>query len=576
MTYWLRTVRWAATAVVAARVVLGVDALAQQAVESPPEVLAEFDVVIAGGTTAALAAAVAACDEGARVALIEPTDWPGGQLTSSGVPAVDEAWHRLVDPASKAVLLNVAEAARDPRNMSPLFRDMLARNGKGGNGWVSRFCFEPKHLLKTEIEPLLAARRDRLTVFRNAVVKSVDANDRAITAITIIERTPRQGVKWGGYDRLPSEDLADWYDPRRSERFDKRVLRFENARKSANSMVFIDATEWGEVLALAGAPYLQGVEEVDGELEGNDRCGQSTVFGFVEQLTAKPAEEPARDLDVGHLGFGDYVGRDDAWQQIWTYRRIRGREPGPHVGDLSLQNWGYSRSRKEGGNDYPFGYLFKSKADAEAERADWRGGIDPTVLAAAEQRALAWHEWFKAHAPAPFKPEQVSLAVGVLGTGHGLSKLPYIRDTRRSVGLDGFVLKFADLSGPAAQREGTKFPDRVALGAYAADIHALASCEYPSFAEHPGDTLPFYVPFRALTNRQFGNLLVAGKTMAQTFVANSATRLHPIEWSSGTAAGVAAAEMSRSSSSSSELLTRVGELQLRVKAKQPIDWTFNP
>ena len=29
----------------------------------------------------------------------------------------------------------------------------------------------------------------------------------------------------------------------------------------------------------------------------------------------------------------------------------------------------------------------------------------------------------------------------------------------------------------------------------------------------------------------FGNLLVAGKTMAQSFLANYATRLHPIEWS---------------------------------------------
>lgn len=533
-----------------------------------------FDVVIAGGTTAALAAAVAACDEGARVALIEPTDWPGGQLTSSGVPAVDEAWHKLVDPQTKAVLLDVAAAARNPVNMSPIFRDMLARSGVGGDGWVSRFCFEPKHLLEKEIEPLLAARRERLTVFLNAVVKRVDADDGAITSFTVIQRTPRTGVQWNGYDRLPSEDLADWYDPRPSVRFDKRVFRIDDLRKDVNSMVFIDATEWGEVLALAGAPYLQGVETVDGETAGDDRCGQSTVFGFVEQLTAEPIDEALPDLKIGNLGFGDYADRKDAWAQIWTYRRIRGRQPGPHVGDLSLQNWGYSRSRMEGGNDYPFAYLFKSKADADAERIDWTGGIDMATLAAAEQRALAWHQWFKAHPPAEFKPEQISLALGVLGTGHGLSKLPYIRDTRRSIGLDGFLLKAADLTGPAAQKTGTKFPDRVALGAYAADIHPLANCKYPAFAEHPGETLPFYIPFRALTNQQFGNLLVAGKTMAQTFVANSATRLHPIEWSSGTAAGVAAAEMARSASTSSELLGRVGELQLRVKARQPVDWTI--
>jgi len=534
----------------------------------------QFDVVIAGGTTAALAAAIAAHDAGARVALIEPTDWPGGQLTSSGVPAVDEAWHKLVDPKTKEVLLDVAAAARNPVNMSPLFRDMLARNGVGGDGWVSRFCFEPKHLLKSEIEPLLAARRERLTVFRDAVVKRVLANDSAITSITVVQRTPRDGVAWNGYDRLPSEDLADWYDPRPSARFDKRVFRIDDSHKDVNSMVFIDATEWGEVLALAEAPYLQGVEQVDGETQSNDRCGQSTVFGFVQELNAEPADDPAPDVQVENFGFGDYADRKDAWSQIWTYRRIRGRQPGPNVGDLSLQNWGYSRRRAEGGNDYPFSYLFKSKVDTDAERADWAGGIDMATLAGAEQRALGWHQWLKAHPPAKFKPEQITLAVGVLGTGHGLSKLPYIRDTRRSIGLDGFLLKAADLTGPASQKTGAKFPDRVALGAYAADIHPLASCDYPAQAEHPSETLPFYIPFRALTNQRFGNLLVAGKTMAQTFIANSATRLHPIEWSSGTAAGVAAAMMAESASTSAALLERIDDLQAKVEARQPINWTI--
>ena len=39
----------------------------------------------------------------------------------------------------------------------------------------------------------------------------------------------------------------------------------------------------------------------------------------------------------------------------------------------------------------------------------------------------------------------------------------------------------------------------------------------------------------------FANLLVSGKTMAQTNAANAATRLHPVEWSSGTSSGVFAA-----------------------------------
>ena len=49
------------------------------------------DIIIAGGSTAALVAALSAADEGTDLAvrLIEPTTWAGGQLTSSLVTAID-------------------------------------------------------------------------------------------------------------------------------------------------------------------------------------------------------------------------------------------------------------------------------------------------------------------------------------------------------------------------------------------------------------------------------------------------------------------------------------------------------
>ena len=53
------------------------------------------DVVIAGGTTAALAAALTSAREGVQTCLLEPTDWPGGQLTAEGVPAIDFAWENV-------------------------------------------------------------------------------------------------------------------------------------------------------------------------------------------------------------------------------------------------------------------------------------------------------------------------------------------------------------------------------------------------------------------------------------------------------------------------------------------------
>ena len=90
-----------------------------------------FDVVIAGGSTAGFAAAVSAAQEGARVALLEPTDWIGGQITASGVPAIDEAWHKLTDEAGSQ-LMDVAKIARMPENISPLLREMLSKTGCPG------------------------------------------------------------------------------------------------------------------------------------------------------------------------------------------------------------------------------------------------------------------------------------------------------------------------------------------------------------------------------------------------------------------------------------------------------------
>lgn len=544
------------------------------------EEASRYDVVVAGGSTAALAAAFAAADEGATVALLEPTDWIGGQLTASGVPAVDEAWHKITAPrgdgsvdahgGAGAVLLNVSLVARDPRNITPFFRDALAETGCPGGCWVSRYCFEPRDFLERYLLPREQELAGRLTVYRETVVKRVETDGRRVVAVHAIQRTPRDGVD--GYDRLPSQELADWYSSEDSARFTKREHRFAGA-------VFVDATEWGELMALADAPMLQGVETTDGGVDGDDTLGQSTVYGFVQRVHETPVADHPAAPDVGNLGLGAYHDREDAWQKIWTYRRLRGTGPTAAPGQLSLQNWGYDVGRAEGGNDYPFGYLFLSREKTAAQRDDWRGGVDVAVLAAAEARALAWHEWFRGAAPDGLDPDQITLAGDVFGTRHGLAKLPYIRDTRRSIGVGGFLLTFADLTakfegGKLLRPTGTAFPDRVALGAYPADIHPLVGYEYPPYLHENHPTLPFYVPLRALTNDGYDNLMVAGKTMAQTFLANSATRLHPIEWSSGTACGVVAADLAESGRTTAQACDDYERLRTKVAKRTPVEWTI--
>ena len=54
--------------------------------------------------------------------------------------------------------------------------------------------------------------------------------------------------------------------------------------------------------------------------------------------------------------------------------------------------------------------------------------------------------------------------------------------------------------------------------------------------------------------------------MAQSFLTNSVTRLHPNEWSAGTSAGVAAVVMSDQGLSSAQMAANVSALQYRLRS----------
>ena len=281
------------------------------------------------------------------------------------------------------------------------------------------------------------------------------------------------------------------------------------------------------------------------------------------------------------------------WDDIWTYRRSRiGSAAPPHtsspahggsvfVGDVSQQNWG-------GGNDLNNAYLFRpiSSALSSAAAGRWDGGLNITALSMLEQRAFGWHHYYAQHTALSKNPAlrdgsaRVVLDGASAGTVHGLAKMPYLRDSRRSVGLDGFRLQYADLANADHENAsyGVRFEDTVAIGSYGHDTHGLSSCHIPSYVSDAPKAKPYYLPLRALTNDGADNLLVAGKSMATSFSANSATRLHPEEWSSGTAAGAAAALVATSPTlNTTRQLLAVGMPALRTLLRsdalqQPMDW----
>lgn len=558
-----------------------------------------YDIVIVGGSFSAPAAALAASrtNPNAQILLVEPTDWLGGQATSQGVAAIDNAWH---DPG--ATLMRTQPTLYYPAD----YLDFLNRlknappeaPGEGfapnGSCWVSREAFDPRTAVWV-LDQMLAETTN-VTVMRMTVVKRVQTapvsddfgNALRITSMTLIQRTPKPGYQ--PHSKLLSQEITDWYSPSESSDFSKSLYDVI-PRDPQKGFVVIDASETGDVIVLSGAVYTVGREQTTEEMaeDGtppacNETGSQATVFPFC--MTDNPTTHSEDELKSPWPDFDSYYATQSStyfsfgsytYNRIWTYRRLKNTGPlwsfdSVNLGDVSMQNW-YP------GNDYPYGSIYKTKSQCAAEAANWQGGLDLTHVAQAEKHAVAWYFYMKERRTTTWDtrmPHGTTDPLNMMGTGHGLSKFPYIRCCRRIIGLDNFRLTSRYLVNTAAANYngGTswRFYDSVGIGNYAVDVHPTKNSSgiSPSFSK----AAPFYIPYRALGSTNVRNLLAGGKGIATTYITNACYRLHPIEWVIGSAGGTAAGMMSAQGLSNLDLLDTptLRQLQANVRTNSPIHW----
>lgn len=556
------------------------------------------DIIINGGSFSAPAAAFQAArsNPDAQVLLIEPTDWLGGQATTQGVSAIDNSWF-----APGAALMR----ENPPDYYAADYLDWLDRmknlpveapgSGMAPNGtcWVSREAFDSRS--GAWVLAQMASEIPNLTVLYLTVVKSVQSQlvtdefgeGRVITGLQLIQRTPKGDYK--PFDKFLSEEVTDWYDPAESDIYTKETIDVEPT-DSAKGIVVIEASEMADVAVLSGAVYTVGREKIteeigeDGSLPEYDEDGtQSFVYPFCMTDADAPADE--NELKAPWADFDQYLTDQTAsyysqgshtWERIWTYRRLRTTGPSGQYntvfqGDVTMQNW-------FPGNDYPYGTMYKDKASAQAEIADWYGGLLTNELAGAEKNALGWYFYMKNRRPTTW---DTHYAYGddeenMMDSKHGLSKFPYIRGTRRIVGLSNFRIteRYFAYTEDSYYKGNTsfRFYDSVGIGNYAVDIHPTNISE--GMSPRHEKAAPFYVPYRSIASVNVRNLLAAGKNAACTYITNSAYRLHPIEWAIGSGAGAAAAQMYRDGKTNYDLLEipALRELQAEVNTNSPISW----
>jgi hypothetical protein len=461
--------------------------------------------------------------------LTELTDWIGGQLTAQAVPPDEHPW--IEQFGATASYQSLRRGIRDHyRRHYPLTAESRAnRQLNPGNGSVSRLCHEPRAALAV-LTDLFApyASSGRLMVLLDHEPIGADVQGDRVRAVKVRDRrTGRQRMLVAPY--------------------------------------FLDATELGDLLPLAGVEFVNGAEaqtqtgephaapgpQPDNQqaitccfavdyLEGQDRTierpteyafwrdfvpalkppwpGRLLDLTFTDPITLKPA---SRGFDPRGPGSG-----------LWVYRRIldpRNFQPGCYPGSAgtTLVNWPQ--------NDYWLGPLVGSTVTGELVQRH---------VAQAKQLSLSLLYWLQSECPRPDGKtgwKGLRLRPDLVGTDDGLAKTPYIRESRRI--MAEFTVLEQHVSTDARRRghrpedtHSEPFADSVGVGSYRIDLHpSTGSDNYIDIS-----SLPFQIPLGALIPRRIENLLPACKNLGTTHVTNGCFRLHPVEWAIGEAAGALA------------------------------------
>ncbi len=537
-------------------------------------------ILIVGGGTGGVAAALAVARRGGACGVTEPTHWVGGPLTSQAVPPDENRWVESDDgvqgvTASYQSFRNaVRQWYRDNRPLTDAARANPRLNP--GNGWVSRLCCEPRvahEVLQRMLAPHLASGAVKVLFHHDPLAADVEG-DR-VRAVTFLDAR-------------------------------------SNERVTISADYFLDATETGELYPLAKVDYAAGAESQSdhGELHARPGGRDPSDFQAISwcfALEHRPGEDHTIDepgtydfwreyeppLDrpwPGKLFSWTIAGHDEAgarefkfipWPveppegelEMWRYRRINDsklyrEDARAGFPDVSLINW------------VQMDYFLRPIVDVPADQK--RLALDE-----ARQQSLALLYWLQTDAPRFDGSGKTGfpglrLRGAELGTSDGFAKAPYVREGRRLIART--VVTEAHVGTDQRRREkrpmqhvkpwgmAEPFADSVGIGHYRPDLHPSTAMRNSLYVQ----AAPFRIPMGALIPVRVRNVLAAGKGLGVTHITNGCYRLHPVEWNVGESAGALAQhclEQKRAPHAIQGNLERVREFQKTLVADGvPLAW----
>ncbi|WP_353929278.1 FAD-dependent oxidoreductase [Okeanomitos corallinicola TIOX110] len=615
-----------------------------------PDKTVNCEILVVGGGLSGVATAYESLLAGRTVCLTEITDWLGGQISSQGTSALDER------PTQRAKQFY-------PRGYLELRNRIQKKYNKlnPGDCWVSDSCFLPgdaHNIISRMLKDAEKQGRGKLNLFPNTVIKDlqISQDGKIIDGAIAIQHQPTKNAPPLNTFTL-SQTIEDAYNYQNSSRLDKKIIRFLPKQSQRNHQWYIvDASETGEIIALADVPYRLGIDarsylEPSASSTTNDPyCTQGFTYTFAMEATKEPQIQIMPPFYNQYAPYFSYeLSRLANFDLVFTYRRIWSPNKGqqtkfgginfttPTPGDISMQNWTWGNDYRPGTAKDNLIYTRQQlQAAGQLQSGGWKGGLRTEALRKGEENALAYYYWLTAGNTDSQLGDGVKqpqpnhrLLTGInspMGTVHGLSKYPYMREGRRIIGRpswgqpEGFGIWEVDISrrnyndeyykktlptdmyrqlkatlagleatsvirGEVSPDQAMKrsrstiFPDAVGIGHYAIDFHPCmenSPPEAPGNKERRGErrgagqAYPFQIALRSMIPQKIDNLLVGGKSIATSHIAAAAYRVHSFEWSSGAAAGTVASFALRENIAPYQLVDDLPRLEPKLQILKDI------
>ncbi len=436
----------------------------------------KVDVLIIGGGASGSAAGIQSARLGANTLIIEETPWLGGMITSAGVSAFDGNKYALGGGIFGELRKKIEDYYGGPE--------------KTFTGWISLTCFEPK-VGKDFLHELALAEKNLIIWFGSKLVKVLREKNKIVGAV---------------------------------------VKRKDGTEIEVNAKVTIEATEFGDVLALGNVPYRLGrdakkdtgeshaPEKADDEIQDMTFCAILKNYkSKAPEVNASKSYDPeifkcstAEDCDNPDETFLNHKLHN--WESFITYAAL--------PNDKYLLNWPFRA------NDYlTTRDIYENLSSREQHYQK------------AKEQTLNYIHYMQTKLGHP----EWGLAEDEFPTDDHLPFIPYVRESRRVKGVRLMVEE--DVIPAIKSFRPPLIQDSIAVGDYFLDHH------HSSFFKPPHERLqeklpanaPFQIPYQSLIPETVDGLIAAEKSISVSHIVNGCTRLQPVVMLIGQAAGAAAA-----------------------------------